>query len=659
MKFSYSLIKKLVPDVGSKKELVKLLSLHSLEAEDAGIGVLDVSFTPNRYDAASHWGIAREAAAIFRTHHVIREPKLKHTKKKEEAITVHVKNFSLCPRYSARVFDIPKKVCSSPKWMQKILRECGMRPINAVVDIMNYVMLEVGQPLHAFDYAKIAGTNKGIPSIIVRTAHSGEKIMTLDGGEHELSQSMLLITDSEWPLAIAGIKGGKRAESTTKTNRIIVEAASFDYVSIRKTSLFLHLSTDASVRFSHNLSSMLVEYGMNRAHELLEEILDARLVDTVDVYKKIPGRKVISFDIVRFNKLIGIELKRKDIVSCLNMLDFRIVASSDQKKKKYDSNVFWVEVPSYRTDIEIFEDLTEEVIRIYGYDKIVSNPPFIGVRSPEVEPRVSIADQLRIISIAAGFDEMLTHSFLSDKKQYDLCDNIEKRAIELENPIAQDKRYLRTSIVPGLIDVCQKNNRLYDTIRIFEIGNVFAHDKEDLRIGFAIETIHEGAFLEIKGIVEDVLERLGMTDFSFSTIDDMTLSIIVDDVLIGHIQWMSKERAVAEFSIQKIVPCVTEERAYMPIPRYPAVIRDVSFLVDGDVRVSDVLNTIQSVSQEYVEDVDMLDYFEDASLGNGKKSLTFRIVFRADERTLTDGEVDVLLQDIQKQVVETCFAEIR
>lgn len=659
MKFSYALIKKFVPGVPSKKELVTLFNLRALEAEEADPGVIDVSFTPNRYDAASHWGIARETAAIFRTKLEIPKIRLKYTKKKEKAVSVKIKDLALCPRYNARVFELPKRVKASPKWMQKVLIDCGMRPINPVVDIMNYVMLEVGQPLHAFDWEKLAKQN-GVPSIIVRPAHEGEKMTTLDGHEYMLDPSVLLITDPQGPLAIAGIKGGKRAEATEKTRRIVVESASFDYVSIQKTSLHLRLSTDASVRFAHNISSLLTEDGMDRAHELLEEILDARMIDGADVYRKVPGKTIIAFDVERFNALIGVTLSRKEIVESLRLLDFKVVPGPKKiKQKKDDPNVFFVEVPRYRTGIELFEDVAEEAIRIYGYEAVHPTPPFVGLQAPEVEPRIRLSDQLRTIGTSLGFDEVQTYSFLGEKRQYDLGEHIEKRAMELMNPIARDKRYMRASLIPGLLEVCERNKRFFDEVRIFEIGNVFHHGGQELRVGFAVLSDTNEAFLELKGVVEDSIERIGITEVSFVPTEDSLLAIEIDSRIVGYMKRASKQCAVAEIRLDAIIPYITEERAYRPIPKYPAIVRDISLLIPATVRVSDILNAIQTGSHDIIEDVDMLDYFEDPSIGEDKKSLTFRIVFRADDRTLTDDEADKLLKQVSQSIVHAVHAEIR
>jgi phenylalanyl-tRNA synthetase beta chain len=657
MKFSYPLIKKLVPGIPSKKAFIERFNLHALETEDLSKNVLDISFTPNRYDAASHWGIAREASAIFNTPTTIQKPKLKYTKNREDVLDVRIKNNKACPRYVARAFDIPGKIGASPAWMQKVLVDCGMRPINAVVDIMNYVMLEVGQPLHAFDHDHIAKDAKGRASIIVRSAHAGETIQILGGDEYTLTEEDLLITDPEGPLAIAGIKGGKRAEATAHTKRIIVESANFDHVSIQKTAMRLRLSTDASVRFAHNLSPYLTEDGMDRAQELLEEILSAKMVDEADVYKKLPGETVISFNIDRFNALMGISMDRKTIVACLRSLGFTIKKQEDAKD---DPKTFLVGVPRLRMDVSIFEDLAEEVIRMYGYDNITTKSPVIDLRPSHIEDQVRMVDQIRAIGVSLGFDEVYLYSFHSEKEQYDLGTDSNVEGVALINPIAIDKAYMRAALMPGLCVASGENRKYFNTVRIFEVGNVFSHDGEDLRVGFVVEEERDEAFLEVKGAAEALLQRSGLTDVVFMPTDtDGLLSIVIDGETAGYIKRFSKTRAGFELRLDIVRRRATEERTYLPIPRFPAIARDISMLVPLDVRVSDVLNVIQDGGGKYVEDVDLLDYFEDARLGDDVRSLTFRVVLRSENRTLTDIEADAMCDKIAETLRKTYKAEIR
>ncbi len=345
MKFSFTLVKKLVPAVKNKQELIEKLNLHTFEVEDAKGDVFDVSIAPNRFsDAASHWGIAREISAILGSRLKLDASnfKLKNSGNAGAPFDVIVKDKKLCPRYAAQYFE-NVRISSSPKWMQKILTDCGLRPINNIVDIMNYAMLETGQPLHAFDYDKISRMNadtetrsargsarnpRGNPResaiIIVRRAQKGEKITTLDDKTYNLSENILVIADPKRALAIAGIKGGKYAEVGKSTKRIIVEAANFEGVNIYKASKFLKLGTDASLRFSHNITSNLVSLGLNRAAELLKKVVNAKAGRIIDVNSVKPTRKIIKFDPERYERFIGVKIELPKIRSYLERLGFKI-----------------------------------------------------------------------------------------------------------------------------------------------------------------------------------------------------------------------------------------------------------------------------------------------------------------------------------------------
>lgn len=612
MKFSYSLIKEMVPGLPAKKRLIEELNLKSFENEDGGGDLINIEIPHNRYsDAASHLGVAREAAAIFNLK--LKEPRgiakiLKFPKRK--ILNVKIGSQNLCPRYTALLVEVGS-VGQSPSWLKRHLTTCGLKPINLVVDVMNYVMLETGQPLHAFDADKI---KKGL---VVRLAKRGEVITTLDNQKFKLDGEVLVIADAAGPVAIAGIKGGKDAEVNAKTRRIIIEAANFDPVNIYQTSRKLNLITDASSRFAHGMSPSLTEIGVSRAATLLEELAGGKVKDSMDIGKALSSRQIIGFSIDKFSSLIGLNLDKKEIVPYLVRLGFKILPSG---KKEFD---FLVEAPKVRTDINLFEDLVEEVARLYDYNKIPSQPPLIGMEPAKEEVTLKIKDKVRSFLVGAGFSEVYNYSFSSEGKEI---------SYELENPIASDKRFLRKKLKGGLQDNLRNNSRFFNGIRIFEIGKVFnKKTQEELHLGIALNS-KKDSFLELKGAVTHLLQQLGVVDLFFRP-EGRGLIVESDGEILGEIVFLHKDSAAAEMNLDKLARLAEEEYEFLPLPKYPAVMRDLSLKMQEAAQVGDILNAIETAPAKDVRDVDLIDYYD-------PKRFTFRLVFQSDKRTLTDEEVN-------------------
>ncbi len=637
MKFSYTLIKKFLPELKSKKQLIDALNLYAFETEDHNKNTIDVSIPTNRYsNAASHIGIAEETKTILNLKRS-KIPELKAgTQKKEKptAFDVEVKDTKLCPRYTAQFFD-DVKIKSSPKWLKDVLMDCGLRPINNVVDLMNYVMLETGQPLHAFDADKIE--NKRIPKIVIRKAKQGESIVSIDGNSYALTPSMLVIADSEKPLAIAGIKGGKGAEVSKETKSIIVESASFDATSVYKTSQQLSLVTDASVRFSHHLHPELAVIGLKRARELLQEIVGAKPGDVFDSSPQKFAPRKLTFDINWFNRFIGTELSVKEAVSFLRRLGLKT-----QGKK--------VEIPIFRQDIETREDIAEEVVRLIGYNKLASQPPLIGLASSEFNERFRFKDNIRNILSGFGFDEVYNTSFVGEGGA---------EVIEVENPVAEDKKFLRSSLLPLLSGNVKDNLRFYDEVRIFEAGKIFAVSGEKNALGIAAAAKNRDLFFELKGAVEQLLKGLGLTDFFMVEFKgkERGLRIKSGRSVIGRLIHYDKRTSLAELDMETLLQLVEGELSYAPLPKYPAVIRDISVLVEHEVRIGKIIQEIQLSNVHLIQDVDLIDEY----LGGDDKrqSITLRIVFRADDRTLNAKEVDKEMKKINLLLERNFGAEIR
>lgn len=667
MKFSYALIKKLIPAVKSKRDLIEKLNLYSFEVEDAKGDVFEVSVPPNRFsDAASHLGIVKEISAILGVQY--KEARLleinnKYNKARLSKIKVEIKDKNLCARYSARYFE-NIKVGPSPKWMRKILIDCGLRPINNVVDIMNYAMLETGQPLHAFDYDKIATSDKrqATKRIIVRRAKKGEKIAALDNQIFKLNENILVIADGKEPLAIAGIKGGKKAEVVQNTKRIIVESANFDGVNIYKSSKALKLFTDASLRFSHNISPELALFGLDKAGELLKEIIGAKAGQATDINFTKPVKKIIKFDLEKFNKFIGLNLDIEICRKYFERLGFKI---SNQSSIVHGLSSFLVEVPVLRQDIETFEDLAEEAARLYGYNRIKSMPAFVHLTPSGFEDQIVLKDKIRKILAGMGLSETYNYSFVGpDAKQ-------QINAVELENPISVQFKYLRFSLAPYLIKNIESNLRFFDEIKIFEIGKVFSRDaniSEKLKLGIAVAFKNNPpageseAFFELKGIIEQLFKKIGLVDFLIKELKDGDLEIESGDKTIGFINHSGykglpagKHGAFAEIDLDSLLKLIVEEHEYRPLPKYPSIMRDISILVGQTARVGEIMQAIQEVDLKYIEDVDLTDEYEI----NGKRSLTFRIIFQAKDRTLTDGEINKEMGKIFKALKNKFKALIR
>ncbi len=615
MKFSYTLIKKLVPAVKSKSDLVDKLHKYSFETDNLEGDTFNSEIPHNRYsNAASHYGVAGELAAILNSKLNIKENKSINAPEKKGLVDVKIET-SLCERYTARVFDIPK-IDKSPVWMQKILKDCGLKSINAVVDVMNYVMLEVGQPLHAFDYEKLEGVGKK-KTIYVRLARNGESFETIDKNKFKLDSKTIVISDKKKALAIAGIKGGKNSEVEKSTKRIIVEAATFNAASIYKTSKTLKLVTDASVRFSHGLSRLLTEIGINRATELLGEIAKAKLVDSKDVYGKLPGKEIIEFNVEKFKSLSGLDLTKPELVSYLKRLNFGII---DKAKKKEN---FLVDVPILRDDVTIFEDLVEEVVRLYGLYRIPAAPPISAIMPAELEDSINVKYKVRSFLASAGFSEIYNSSFVSIGNS---------NSYEIANPISEDKKFLRTDLLLHLRESLGKNSKFFENLRMFEIGKIFVNKKEELHLGIVARYKGNEPFLEIKGVVDGLLRQSGLTDIFMKPVSN-GLEIESSNLNIGFIKHLGSNSAGCEIDLVKLTKLIEEEDEYKPIPKYPAIQRDLSLSMERNTSVGSVTETIQDSKAKYVYNVDLMDYYDE-------KRFTFRIIFQAEDHTLTDKEVN-------------------
>lgn len=658
MKFSYPILKQFVPDLKSVDQLRDLLNLYAFEVDSIKGDILDVKILPNRFsDAASYSGLAREVAAILGANASSRP--YSGNKKLQKAngrldLIVDVQDRAMCPRYMARYFELDSGA-KTPEWMITVLQSAEIRCINPVVDVMNYVMLETGQPMHAFDAEKVK-------NILVRRARSGEKIETLDGGNYELNGEDLVIADGEHALAIAGVKGGRRAEVTQKTTRIIVESANFNGAAIYRTSKRLRLATDASARFAHNLSPALAENGLARATELLAEVVGARVGEVVDSYPKKIKPTSLNFSITDFTALTGLALKEKEALGYLKRLGFKVSGRR-------------VTAPAERTDIFNGADLADEIVRLYGYDKLPALAPVAALRPTEHDESVKLKNLVRSVLINLGLTESYNYSFVSSRDLEKFGESASSAA-EILNPISAEFQYLRPNLAIGLLKNCEDNFRFAPEARMFEIGRTFVVEKgavkERLRLGIALASKKSNPLLALKGIVSTLLQASGLSDFSEDSAADFpdyldasaSLRIESDHHVLGYlgatVSGVSDAAAMAELYLDELVSLVSGEREYEPIPKFPAVDRDISFIVGAGVRVGDILQAIQDASPKLIYDVDLLDYYQDDSKMNAdEKSLTFRIIFQAENRTLTDVEVGHEMEKVVSVLREKFNVEVR
>ncbi len=662
MKFSYTLLKQFVPKLVGKAQTMDLLSTYSFEAEEAQGNTIEIKIPANRYsDASSHVGIARELSAALDVPLVLRnfknlpfiEQKAKVAKSPKK-YSVSVQDEKLCPRYSAQYFE-HVKIGPSPKWLQSALTECGLRPINNVVDIMNYVMIETGQPLHAFDYDKLAG--KGKPEIIVRRAKKGERITSIDGVKYPLGAEMLVIADPEKPLAIAGIKGGTGCEVTEMTTRILVEAANFDGVSIMKTSRKLGLTTDASQRFSHDISSSLAEAGLNRAAQALQSLAGALPGERYDSLAKPNPKKVLAFDIAACNKLLGASFSNAEAAGYLRRLGFKNVKKN-----------LW-EIPSERTDIETNEDLSEEVIRIYGIGKLKASAPHVPLMAPVANDLVTTKTLARNMLRGFGIDEVYNHTFIS-KDDIARGELWKGKAIALENPVSSEYEYLRQALAYSVAKNIDENFKYYDTVRIFEIGNTFLNDgkhtHERTHLCVALGAKNSETFFELKGIVIRMLEGLGVMDVTMKELPqnessffmESSLEVKSGNTLLGYLGFSRGSVSIAELDLEAIIKNAEGEREYEPLQKYPEVMRDISMFISLDTRIGDVMEAVQGENVKLITDVDLVDEYVDEAFSD-KQSITLRVVFQAKDRTLTSDEIDREMKRIREMLASQFNAQTR
>ncbi len=649
--------------------------------------ILDLEITPNRPDCLSVLGIAREVSAI--TGNPVQFPTviLKEDQKRiEELTSVEVLDDYLAPRYAARVIkDI--KVGPSPAWLQERVRVAGMRPINNIVDITNFVMMEYGQPLHAFDYNKLSENR-----IVVRRANEGEKILTLDGTERTLSNDMLVIADAEKPVAVGGVMGGADSEVDASTSCILLESANFYAASVRRTARKLGLRTEASARFEKGLPSELVIPAIDRAAQLIRKIAGGKVAKGIyDVWRGAESLKELEVNSNRVNKVLGTNIPKDKMMSILTRLGFEIYDQAECNQ------TFKVKVPYFRGDVSREADIIEEVARIYGFDKIEATLP--RSEGVEVTPSMDLVlqDKVRTILIGCGLDETITYSFINPKA-YDLlrlpADDHRRRFIQIGNPLTEEQSVMRTTLIPSLLEVVARNaHRGVEDCHIFEIGATYIPEELPLRelpeerrtlaitlSGHRSEESWDAGkekvdFFELKGILEVLFEELNVNDYEIVPSKDVIFhpmrqaSIIVQGKNIGFIGEMHpdilegyglKDRVQAlEIELKPLVDFMNRHIAYKGLPRYPAVLRDIAIIADKSILSRRIQELIEKSGGSLIEKVHLFDTYSGAQIPEGKRSLAYSIIYRHKDRTLTDEEINVVHERIMSVLTEELGVEVR
>lgn len=630
--------------------------------------LIEFEITSNRPDCRSIIGIAREAAVTLGKE--LKYPEIKVQACDEEmSFEIDIQT-DLCKRYCGRVVkDV--KVGPSPYWMQRKLIEAGMRPISNIVDITNYVMLELGQPLHAFDLDDIK-YNK----MTVKMAEEGEKFTTLDGVERTLTSDMLVIGNQDKTLDLAGIMGGENSEIKDTTTSIFIEGASFAKENIRATSKKLGLRTEASSRFEKGIDINLAEEAVNRACQLIEELGCGTVLNgMLDYYPQKEEVQKVTVNPVRINKLLGVNVPMDQFINILESLEFKCNLVS--------SEVLELEVPTFRLDITEDADILEEIARIYGYDNIPSASLEGNATAGVKTEKQKFIDNVKSNSIACGLNEILTYSFVSPRgvDKINLPANDEKRNfVKIMNPLGEETSVMRTTLIPNMLDVISTNiSHKVEEVSAFECGNTFIPQE-----GLPIETKKycvgmygkEVDFFVLKGVIESVLNNVGLKGYEIEPeTTNLTFhpgrcaKIVYNNIYIGTFGELhpnvienynlGQRVYVAEINIDTVFENLNLTKSYNPLPKYPSTSRDIALIVKDEVFVKQIEDIIKANGEDLVESYKLFDVYKGAQIEEGHKSIAYSITYRSKDKTLTDEDVAKVHEKILSELSEKLNANLR
>jgi phenylalanyl-tRNA synthetase beta chain len=650
------------------------ISLRGFEVASVDDGVIDFEITANRPDCLNHLGMAREASVIWGA--PLRVPPLR-AGTNGTVVPVTIEAPDLCPRYAAQLFEVT--IGPSPSWLAARLEAAGVRPISNIVDVTNYVMLEMGQPMHAFDREKLSGGR-----LVIRRARAGEQMRTLDGIDRVLDPEMLVIADAERAVAVGGVMGGETSEIGFGTRRIVLESAYFHPASVRRTSKKLGLKTEASTRFERGGDIEAPVRALARAAALFEQIGAAQAGPVVDVYPSPRLPLEVPLRGSRITRVLGLQVPVEEVSRILNGLGF----GPTDLRTHAPGDLWTVTVPPFRPDVTREIDLIEEVGRHVGYDKLPVTFPVLSAAQIAPEARIGIDETIRRVMTAAGLSESMTFAFIERQAALPFCAaGVEPAAIA--NPLSEKFAVLRPSLLPGLIESCSHNRRrgLKD-VRLFEIGSRFTSEGENRAVGFAWSGAgtqpHWSAsgrgvdFFDVKGVVELLTRSLGLAEVAFTDADTAFLvrgraaRITTGGTEAGVIGQLSPSIAearglpagediyVAELDLDAIASAATtRELRAETLPRYPAIVRDLSILIGEALPAAAVRGTIRSSAPTTLASVAEFDRYQGKGVPEGRVSLSLRLTFRSSERTLTDDEVEAAMAAIVDALQKAHGAERR
>lgn len=656
--------KKLEKDIG--KDIVEVLNLK----ED----IIDFEITPNRPDCLSIEGLGREVAISLgkefkNPRKDINELEIQN-KNELEGLKVDITAPDLCYRYVARIVK-NVKVGPSPDWMVRRLKACGMRSINNIVDITNYVMLEMGQPMHAFDINSIEGKH-----ITVRRAKNEEKITTLDEQERILDENNLVISDDKKAVAIAGVMGGLNSEIEQDTQTVVFESAVFNGGSVRKTAKKVGLRTESSSRFEKGLSPENALRAVNRAVQLVELIDAGEVVQgKIDVYPTKQKINKIELDAERINNLLGTNISKQEMIDILEKLDIKV-----------ENDI--ATTPYFRMDLECLADLAEEIVRFYGYDKLettlIKADTTLGVRNKEQV----IEKKIKEVLVNSGLSEIYTYGFVSDKdlENSNVSEELKKTAITVQNPLSDEYRLMRPTTIPSMMQILSTNvNKKNLSAKLFDISRNYKNINNEvengevplqeniLTIGMYGEDID---FYVLKGIIENVLETISVNryDIEKETKNESyhpgrcaNIKVGIDIIAtIGEIHpevlnnyGIEKRAYLAEVNITKLVKYAKSNKKYVEVPKFPAVERDIAIIVDENIEVGQIEKIITKKSKKILENIKLFDIYRNEKLGENKKSVAYSLIFRDKNKTLSDEEINNIMENIISELEKQLKAELR
>ena len=656
--------KKLEKDLG--KDIVEVLNLK----ED----IIEFEITPNRPDCLSIEGLGREVSASlgkeFKNPRKNIDEKIVENKEEIEGLKVDIEAPDLCYRYIARMVK-NVKIGPSPEWLTRRLNACGMRSINNIVDITNYVMLEMGQPMHAFDINSIEGKH-----ITVRRAKNGEKITTLDKQERILDENDLVIADTKKPVAIAGVMGGLNSEIEKDTQTVVFESAVFYGGGVRKTAKKVGLRTESSARYEKGLSSENAIRAVNRAVELVELIGAGQEVEgKIDVYPTKQKINKIKLDVEKINNLLGTNIEKEEMIKILEKLDIKV-----------ENNM--AIAPYFRMDLEFVADIAEEIVRFYGYDKLettlIKADTTLGIRNKEQKIEKTIKDML----VNNGLSEIYTYGFVSeqDLEKSNISKELIEKSITIINPLSDEYKLMRPTTIPSMMQILATNaNKKNQNVKLFDISRNYRNLNNEVENGEVPEQENiltlgmygdDVDFYTLKGLIENVLEAVSVNRYDIiketkngSYHPGRCANITVGKDIIATIgevhpavlenYGIEKRVYLAEVNVTKIVKYSRQNKKYVEVPKFPAVERDIAVIVDEKVEVGQIEKIITKKSKKLLESATLFDIYRNEKIGNNKKSVAYSLIFRDKKKTLSDEEINTTMENIISELEKVLGAELR